>query len=108
MNSRRVTYSHFPDNDALVIRIEDLVPYEDNWDWDQVADWGIDVLVDSDGMHRKYEIVRLGDLYQNGPIEMPPGFQEPPHLFQIDEVPGRSFTLQGLIDWIHDRVTTSA
>ncbi len=105
----KATYKYFTEGDALHIYVEDLPPYNpEGTDWDQAADWGIDVLVDEELRPRKYEIVRLGDLYQNGPIEMPPGFQEPPHLFQIDEVPGRSFTLQGLIDWIHDHVTVSA
>jgi hypothetical protein len=108
VSSRRVTYSHFRENDALVIRIEDLPPYGSGWDWDQVADWGIDVLVDSEGRHRKYEIARLGDLYQAGVLQLPPGYTEPPYRFELDEAPGRSFTLQELIDWVHDRVTVSA
>jgi hypothetical protein len=96
--------------DILEIRIENLPEFDSmKGDDDILDDWGcITAFLDDEGRPRIYRVIRLGDLYPHGQLKMPPGFEEPSHRFEINEVPGRSFTLQELIAWIHDRVTVSA
>jgi len=103
----RASFKYFEGNDAISIYLDGLPDFKmEEADWESLAGgwFGLAVIVDGQGRHWKYEIVRLADYYREGALDLPEDFEEPPHLLEIDQAPGRLFTLPRLIEWIHDHL----
>jgi len=99
----RVSYDSVPENDSAWIRLTELPPLrEDEGDWDFVDMPFIVARVDVQGVPRFYEITGISALVdESGKAFHDPSFEDPPYHFEIEESPGRSFTLSELIVWIY-------
>ncbi len=103
----RARFKYFEGNDAVSIYLDGLPDFNmQEADWESLAGgwFGLEVIVDGRGRHWKYEIVRLGDYFREGRLDLPEEFVVPPHLLEIDQASGRLFTLPELLVWIHDHL----
>ena len=99
----KASFSFTPENDSAWIRLDEVPPVEvDEGDFDFTHAPFITARVNDSGTPMYYEILWMSSLVDGSGKPSPPeGYIDPPFTMEIEEAPGRSFTLSELIAWIY-------